>query len=312
MTLRVFTEPQLGASYEQLRGAAVVAEESGYGAFFRSDHVGRMGPRKGLPTITDAWVTLAGLARDTTSIRLGTLVTPVTFRHPGIFAVTAAQVDHMSGGRLEVGLGAGWYAREHSKFGLPFPDLGTRQDTLEDQLALLSGVWSAPPGTRFERVGATGSWTIDADEIRPEQRPHPPIVLGGRGMPRSARLAVSYADEYNVPFRSAAETKEVHDRIRLACEASGRDPQSLIYSAAQVVFCGRTEAEAAKRAEAAERDFNEVREGGWAGTPAEILEKLDTFVRCGVDRFYLQFLDIADLDHLRLVADEVQVHAPGR
>jgi alkanesulfonate monooxygenase SsuD/methylene tetrahydromethanopterin reductase-like flavin-dependent oxidoreductase (luciferase family) len=312
MTLRVFVEPQLGASYEQLAAAARAAEEAGYGAFFRSDHIGRMGPRTGAPTITDAWTTLAGLARDTSTIRLGTLVSPVTFRHIGMFAVTATQVDQMSNGRLEIGLGAGWYAREHERFGLPFPALPERQDALSDQLALLAGLWSAPSGPRFEYVGATGTWSIAPDELRPRQQPRPPIVLGGQGKSRSAALAVRYADEYNAPFRAAETTQEIHDRVRRACEAEGRDPGSLVYSAAQVICCGITQEEIASRAAATGRDLSELRENGFAGTPQEILDKIGTFADHGVERLYLQFLDLTDLDHLQLVAESVQPHAPGR
>ena len=148
MTLRIFTEPQQGSSYDQLLAVARTAEECGYGAFFRSDHYLKMGSASGRPSSTDAWTTLAGLARDTTTIRLGTLVTPVTFRPVGGFAVVAGEVDHMSGGRVEVGLGAGWYEDEHRAFGLPFPPTPQRYDLLEDELEILHGVWSAPPVRR--------------------------------------------------------------------------------------------------------------------------------------------------------------------
>jgi F420-dependent oxidoreductase-like protein len=310
MTLRVFTEPQLGASYEELVAIARAAENAGFGAFFRSDHVGRMGPRTGNPTITDAWTTLAGLARDTSRIRLGTLVSPVTFRHIGMLTVTATQIDHMSNGRLEIGLGAGWYAREHERFGLPFPDITERHNLLSDQLEILVGVWTAPPGPRFEFVGATGKWSVAPDELRPRQRPRPPIVLGGQGKQRSAALAVRYADEYNVPFRSAETTQEIHDRVRKACESHGRDPGSLVYSAAQVICCGSTGNEIARRAAAAGRELSELRENGLAGTPQEILDKISTFTERGMQRLYLQFLDLTDLDHLLLVGESVQPYAP--
>jgi len=312
MALRIFTEPQQGASYDQLLAVARTAEECGFGAFFRSDHILKMGSATGLPSVTDAWVTLAGLARDTTSIRLGTLVTPVTFRRLGTFVVVAAQVDQMSSGRLEIGLGAGWYEAEHQAFGLPFPPLGTRYDHLEDQLAILHGVWTAPPGATFELTGRTGTVRIDADTVRPRQRPHPPIVLGGRGGPRSARLAAAYADEYNVAFVPAEVMRAVHDRVRQACEREGRDPAVVVYSAGQVLCCGRTDAEVARRAAAIGREVAELRENGLAGSPAEILEKLGRLADNGADRFYLQVLDLTDLDHLRLVAEEVLPHAPGR
>jgi F420-dependent oxidoreductase-like protein len=312
MALRIFTEPQQGASYHQLVTVARTAEECGFGAFFRSDHVLKMGSATGLPAVTDAWVTLAGLARDTTTIRLGTMVTPVTFRHVGTFPVVAAEVDHMSDGRLEVGLGAGWYEAEHQAFGIPFPPLGVRYDLLEDQLAILHGTWTAPAGSTFDLDGRTCSVHIEADTVRPHQRPHPPIVVGGQGGPRSARLAAAYADEYNSSFVSAEIMQTVHDRVRRACERDGRDPSTLAYSAGQVLCCGRTEAEVTRRAAAIGRDVAELRQNGLAGSPTEVLDKLGDFTAHGADRFYLQVLDLSDLDHLRLVAEDVLPHAPGR
>ncbi len=312
MTLRIFTEPQQGASYDQLLAVATTAEECDFGAFFRSDHVLKMGSVTGLPGATDAWITLAGLARDTASIRLGTLVTPVTFRQLGMFVVAAAQVDQMSGGRVEVGLGAGWYDAEHRAFGIPFPPIGARYDLLEDQLTILHGAWTAPAGTTFDHEGFTCGVSINPDTVRPAQRPHPPIVLGGRGQQRSARLAVAYADEYNTAFVPVETMREVHDRVRQACDASGRDPDSLVYSVGQVLCCGEDEAEIKRRAKAIGRDVAELRENGLAGTPAEVLDKIGTFADAGAERFYLQVLDLSDLDHLRLVAEQVMPHAPGR
>jgi alkanesulfonate monooxygenase SsuD/methylene tetrahydromethanopterin reductase-like flavin-dependent oxidoreductase (luciferase family) len=312
MTLRIFTEPQQGSSYDQLLAVARVAEECGFGAFFRSDHVLKMGEASGLPTATDASVTLAGLARDTGAIRLGTLVTPVTFRRVGTFPVVAAQVDHMSGGRLEVGLGAGWYEAEHDAFGIPFPPPRERYDELEDQLAILRGVWSAPAGATFEHTGHTTSVSIAADTVRPLQDPHPPIVLGGHGGARSARLGAAYADEYNASFVPVDVMRTWHDNVRRACERAGRDPSTMVWSASQVLCCGRTEVEVQRRAEAIGREVAELRENGLAGSPAEVLDKLARFADAGGERFYLQVLDLSDTDHLRLVADEVLPHAPGR
>jgi F420-dependent oxidoreductase-like protein len=312
MALRIFTEPQQGASYDQLLAVARTAEECGFDAFFRSDHVLKMGAVSGLPGVTDAWVTLAGLARDTSTIRLGTLVSPVTFRPVGGFAVAATEVDHMSGGRIEVGLGAGWYEGEHVAFGLPFPPVGVRYDLLEDQLAILHGVWSAPAGTQFELIGLTCTVNIEADTVRPAQRPHPPIVLGGQGGPRSARLAAAYADEYNVAFSPAETMRGIHGKVRAACEEAGRDPATIVWSLGQVLCCGTTEAEVARRAAAIGRDVAELRQNGLAGSPAEVLEKLGRFADSGAERFYLQVLDLSDLDHLRLVAEEVLPHSPGR
>jgi F420-dependent oxidoreductase-like protein len=311
VALRIFTEPQQGASYDELLAVARLAESSGFDAFFRSDHILKMGDVSGLPGVTDAWITLAGLARDTSRIRLGTLVTPVTFRQPGMFAVIAAQVDQMSGGRVDIGLGAGWYGAEHEAFGLPFPHIGARYDLLEDQLAILHGAWTAKTGETVSVEGRTTAVSIIADTIRTAQHLGPPIVLGGQGKARSARLAATYAAEYNVGFQSAASTKEIHDLVRSACEAAGRDPATMVFSAAQVVCCGENDADIARRAAAIGRDVDELRANGLAGTPADLIDKLGDYREHGVGRFYLQVLDLNDLDHLRLIAEQVQPHAPS-
>ena len=258
--------------------------------------------------------TLAGLARDTSTIRLGTLVTPVTFRHPGCFAVTAAQVDQMSGGRVDIGLGAGWFDAEHEAFGLPFPDAGRRYDLLEDQLAILHGAWSAPSGVdvRPRRARAVAVH-ITADTVRPAQRPHPPIVLGGQGGPRSARLAATYADEYNCAFVTGrADAGHPRQGARSLRGGGSRPGSSSSTPPRQVLCCGETEAEVERRAAVIGREVGELRENGLAGSPAEVLDKLGRYAEAGAERFYLQVLDLTDLDHLRLVAEQVMPHAPGR
>jgi F420-dependent oxidoreductase-like protein len=305
MTLRIFTEPQQGASYDQLLAVARTAEECRFDAFFRSDHFLRMGDATGLPAYTDAWTTLAGLARDTQSIRLGTLVTPVTFRAVGTFPAIVAQVDHMSGGRLEIGLGSGWYEEEHRAYGIPFPPVSARYDLLEDQLDILSGVWATAPDDEFDFTGRTCRVHLEAGPLRPFQQPHPPIILGGGGGPRNARLAATFASEFNAPFVPLEQVKVAHGSVRRSCEAKGRDPAELVWSVAQVLCCGRSETELASRAGAIGRDLGELRENGLAGTPQEVLDKIATFTEAGVQRFYLQVLDLSDLDHLRLVAEEV-------
>ncbi|HLI14436.1 MAG TPA: TIGR03560 family F420-dependent LLM class oxidoreductase [Acidimicrobiales bacterium] len=306
MALRIFTEPQQGASYDQLLAVARAAEACGFDAWFRSDHFLKMGAATGLPAYTDAWTTLAGLARETSRLRLGTLVSPVTFRPIGTFPVVAAQVDHMSGGRVEVGLGAGWYEAEHEAYGLPFPSAADRYDLLEDQLAILHGVWSAAPGATFEHAGSTCSVRLEADPLRPLQRPHPPIVLGGRAGPRLASLAARYADEFNASFVSAREAQRRFEAVRRACEAVGRDPETVVTSVALVLCCGASPAELERRARAIGRDVAELREHGLAGFPAEVVDKMARYRDAGARRFYLQVLDLADLDHLRLVGEEVQ------
>jgi len=305
MDLRVFTEPQQGASYEQLLLVAKAAEELGFSAFFRSDHYLKMAPASGLPAYTDAWTTLAGLARDTRQIRLGVLVTPVTFRPVGTFPVLVSQVDHMSAGRVEVGLGAGWYQPEHVAYGLGFPPVSVRYDMLEDQLAVLHGVWSAPPGTTFEYKGRTCSVQIEAEPLKPAQRPHPPIILGGGAGPRNRRLAATYADEFNAAFVPPAQAAMAFAKVKKASEALGRGSGDVIFSFASTVCCGRNEAELARRARAIGRDLSELRENAIAGTPGEVAEKLRQYSAAGAQRAYLQVLDLADLDHLRLIAEEV-------
>jgi F420-dependent oxidoreductase-like protein len=312
VTVRIFTEPQQGASYDQLLAVAKVAEESGFDAFFRSDHYLKMGQATGLPAYTDAWTTLTGLARDTRTIRLGTLVTPVTFRAIGSFPVIATQVDHMSNGRLEVGLGAGWYKEEHDDYGIPFPGPSRRYDLLEDQLSILHGVWSAPPEEAFDYTGRSLKVHLQPASLKPVQRPHPPIIMGGGGGPRNASLAATYADEFNCAFVPVDAMKATHDRVRQACSAAGRDPAGVVWSIGQVLCCGTTEPEVARRAAAIGREVAELRQNGLAGTPQEVLDKMGTFIDAGAQRFYLQVLDLLDLDHLRLVAEEVLPHLPHR
>jgi F420-dependent oxidoreductase-like protein len=304
MQLRIFTEPQQGASYDTLLAVARAAEEFGFDAFFRSDHYLKMGSVSGLPGPTDAWVTLAGLARETSRIRLGTLVSAATFRHPGPMAISVAQVDQMSGGRVEFGLGAGWYAAEHEAYAIPFPDLGERFTRLEEQLAIITGLWETPEGGKFSFSGAHYTVTDSPGLPKPAQRPRPPVIIGGTGKRRTPRLAVRYADEYNVAFSGVQETATAFGRVREACVAAGRDAASMTYSAAHVVCCGRSQAELERRAASIGRDLAELRDG-LAGTPAEIAEKIATYSEIGTQRMYLQVLDLHDLDHLELIASEV-------
>lgn len=308
MDLRVFTEPQQGATYDQLLAVAKVAEERGFSAFFRSDHYLAMGGASGLPAYTDAWTTLAGLARDTNTIRLGTLVTPVTFRAVGSFPVIVSQVDHMSGGRVEVGLGAGWYEEEHRDYGLAFPPTKTRYDMLEDQLRILHGAWSTPAGEIFELAGKTCSVRLSPGPLQPAQHPHPPVIIGGGGGPRNSALAAAYADEFDAPFVAPGVAAKAFDAVRGACEKRDRDPATLVLSTANVVCCGRSEAELTRRAKAIGRELPELRENGFTGSPAEVLDKIGTYAAKGAERVYLQFLDLSDFDHLHLVAEAVMAH----
>lgn len=259
----------------------------------------------GDPGPTDAWTTLAGLARETSRIRLGTLMTAATFRLPGPLAITVAQVDQMSGGRVELGIGTGWYGEEHTAYGIPFPSLGERFDRLEEQLAVITGLWATPPGETFDFAGRYYPVSGSPALPKPVQAPRPPILLGGMGAKRTPRLTARYADEFNLPFASVEDTVAQFGRVRDACAEIGRDPAELRWSNALVLCCGRDDAEVARRAEAIGRDPDELRENGLAGTPGEVIEKIGRYAATGSQRLYLQVLDLADLDHLELVAAEV-------
>ncbi|MCV7066629.1 LLM class F420-dependent oxidoreductase [Mycolicibacterium farcinogenes] len=301
MDFRVFVEPQQGATYSDQLAVARAAEALGYSAFFRSDHYLAMSG-DGLPGPTDSWVTLAGIARETSTIRLGTMVTSATFRHPGPLAISVAQVDEMSGGRVELGLGAGWFEAEHQAYAIPFPPLGERFDRLEEQLRILTGLWDTPVGETFDFAGKHYS-VVDSPALpKPTQNPHPPIVIGGMGAKRTPALAT----EFNVPFVPLDTLKTQFTRVADAVVAAGRAADSMTYSAAFVLCAGRDEAQIAQRAAAISREVDELRSNSpLVGTPAEIVDKLGPFLEAGVQRVYLQMLDQSDLDHLELFAGEV-------
>ena len=310
MQIRIFTEPQQGATYDDLLAVARESERLGFDAFFRSDHYLKMGDVFGDPGPSDAWITLAGLARDTSTIRLGTLVTAATFRLPGPLAIAVANVDAMSGGRIELGLGSGWFDDEHHAYGIPFPSLGERFDRLEEQLAIITGLWGTPAGETFSFDGVHHQLRDSPALPKPVQSPRPPIIIGGGGAKRTPRLAATYADEFNLPFSSLDDTRAAFDRVRAACEARDRNPDELVYSAAQVVCVGADEAEVARRAAAIGRQPDELRANGAAGTPDEVVARLRAFAELGATRAYLQVLDLGDLDHLALIAEEVVPHLP--
>jgi F420-dependent oxidoreductase-like protein len=305
MKFRIFTEPQQGADYQTLRNVAVATEELGFDAFFRSDHYLKMGDVSGLPGPTDAWATLAGLAVETSRIRLGTLMSAATFRLPGPLAITVAQVDQMSGGRVEFGLGAGWFEAEHAAYGIPFPALGERFDILEEQLAIITGLWGTAEGETFSYEGTHYRVTDSPALPKPAQRPRPPVLLGGAGPRRTPRLAARFADEFNVPFQSVPDSAAGFARVREACEAAGRYPATMTYSVAHTVCCGKDEAEFRRRAAAIGREPADMREHGLGGTPGEVTAKIAEYAEIGAERVYLQVLDLSDLDHLALIASEV-------
>jgi len=303
MQLRIFTEPQQGATYDDLLSVARASEDLGFDAFFRSDHYLAMGG-DGLPGPTDAWTTLAGLARETSRIRLGTLVSSATFRRPGVLAIQVAQVDQMSGGRVELGLGTGWYAEEHAAYGIPFP--AKRFGMLEEQFAVITGLWNTPVGETFSFDGAHYQLQDSPALPKPVQQPLP-VIIGGGGPRRTPRLAARFAAEYNQGFPEKDQIPVQRDRVRAACEAIGRDPDELVQSVALVVCVGRDEQEIARRAAAIGREPAELRRGGLAGTPQEVVDGIAALAEQGISRVYLQFLDLSDLDQLDLIASEVMV-----
>jgi len=302
MELRIFTEPQQGASYQDELTVAKAAERLGFDGYFRSDHYLKMGSVDGLPGPSDAWITLAGLARETGRIRLGTLVSPVTFRLPGPLAISVAQVDAMSGGRVELGLGAGWFADEHAAYGIPFPD--NKHALLEEQLAIVTGLWGTPVGETFSFTGKQYR-LADSPALPKPAQPQVPLIVGGGGPKRTPRLAAQYAADFNSGFSGVDETRGRFATVDEACRKIDRDPKTLTHSIAQVLCVGRDEAEIARRAAAIGREVDELRTNGLAGTPDEVVRKLERFAEAGTERAYLQVLDLADLEHLELVAAEV-------
>ena len=308
MRVCVFVEPHRGATYDDQLRFARLAEDGGFEAFFRADHYQAMGEDLGLPGPTDAWLTLAGLARETSRIRLGTLMTSATFRLPGPLAVMVAQVDQMSGGRVEFGIGAGWYEREHISYGIPFPPRGERFDRLEEQLAILTGLWSTPVGERFTYRGDHYQLVDSPALPKPVQAPHPPIIVGGRGPKRTPELAARYADEFNMPFKSVAETAEAYERVLEACDRFGRAAAGkapLVLSAGIVVAIGRNDAEAQRRAAPLHEKSALPPEDPLVGSPAQLVERIGQFAEIGATRVHLRLTEISDLDHLELIANEV-------
>jgi F420-dependent oxidoreductase-like protein len=291
MRLCVFIEPQNGASYDDQLAIARRAEECGFDAFFRSDHFLTMS-RDGLPGPTDSWVTLGALARETSTIRLGTLVTSATFRLPGPLAIAVAQVDQMSGGRVDFGLGSGWFEAEHTAYGIPFPPVGERFERLEEQLEIITGLWAADKPYSFTGRHYT---LVDSPALpKPVQKPvH--VIVGGTGPKRTPALAARFAAEYNVPFSSLEKTRECFDRVR------GLVDRPIVLAMAQTVGVGRDAVEVRRRVEAT----GGTAARGLTGTPAELVDRLGRFGEAGATRAFLQILDLSDLDHLDLIAAEV-------
>jgi F420-dependent oxidoreductase-like protein len=304
MRLVIFTEPQQGASYDDLLKVAQTAEAAGYDGFFRSDHFVTMGG-DGRPGPTDAWLTLAALAVQTSRIRLGTLVSSATFRLPGPLAIAVAQTDQMSGGRIEFGLGGGWFEAEHKAYGIPFPPVGERFDRLEEQLEIITGLWSTPAGQTFDYDGKHYQLSDSPALPKPAQSPRPPIIIGGHGKKRTPSLAARFADEFNAPFAKIEDLPALFQRVRDAAQAEGRATPPA-FSAAAILCVGRDDAEVRRRAAAIGREVDEMRDnGGIVGTPAQAVDAIGRYAEAGAERLFLQTMDLSDLAHVELVASEV-------
>ena len=304
MDLRIFTEPHQGASYDDILAVAQKTEECGYDAFFRSDHYLRMTPGDPLPGPTDAWITLAGLARETSRIRLGTLVSPATFRLPSALAISVAQVDAMSGGRIELGLGTGWFEAEHRAYGIPFPGVHERFDVFEEQLEIVTGLWSTPVGEKFSFEGQ--HYTLSDSPALPKPLQDPvPLIVGGGGPRRTPALAARVATEFNTGFVPPDGVGQRFERVRAACRDAGRDPADLVYSVALEALVGRDDAEVRRRADRVGVDPGERAANGLVGTPEQVVDRIGAYAEAGATRVYLQLGDLADLAHVELVAADV-------
>lgn len=304
MDLRIFVEPQQGATYDQQLAGALLAERLGFDAYFRSDHYLAMGG-DGLPGPTDSWITLAGLARETSTIRLGTLVSSATFRHPAVLAISVAEVDAMSGGRVELGLGTGWFEAEHRAYGLPFPE--KRFGPLEEQLELITGLWSTPLGDTYSFEGKHYQ-LVDAPALpKPVQQPVP-IIIGGGGPSRTPAIAARFGSEFNIGFVDEATVAARFAGVHRACEEAGRDPDSIIYSVALPTLVGSDERDYVRRATDRQRDPAEFRGTNIGGTPSEALDKIGRLADLGAQRIYLQTEIVSDLELIELLGTEVLPH----
>lgn len=314
MDLRIFTEPQQGASFATLLATARATRDAGFSAFFRSDHLlamGDGGPGSGAPGPSESFVTLGAIAALVPDIRLGTLVTSATFRHPSMLAMAAANVDEISGGRLELGIGSGWFEAEHRAYGIDFgASFGERFDRLTEQLQIITGLWDTPVGGTFSHTGLHFTLTDSPGLPKPAQigrtgTPRTPIIMGGTGPKRTPALAARFADEFNVPFGDRETVVRQRDRVIEACEAIDRDPATMTFSLAQTMFLGRDDAQVARRIEAAGRDPQDPGAAGLAGTPEQVREQLAGVAELGIDRYYLQVLDLADLEHIAFAGAEL-------
>jgi F420-dependent oxidoreductase-like protein len=303
LKVRVLMEPRHGATYDRILAMAKATEESGFDGFFRGDHYLGIDAADPEYLPTDSWTTLAGLARDTSRVKLGTLVTAGTFRNPAVVAMAAATVDQMSGGRICLGIGTGWYEREHQAFGIPFPPIGERFDRLNEEMQIIRGLWTTPPGETFSFSGRF--WQLDRCANFPAlvQRPRPEIIIGGTGPRRTPLMAARYADEFN--SGGGPGSRERFDNARRICEEIGRDPASLRMSATFQAICGSTHAEAEERLDRLGPPGARMLANGVVGTPSDVVGALQELAEAGAEIVYLHIFDIDDLDHLRLIGSEV-------
>lgn len=300
MQCRIFTDPSNGATYRDLRESAILAEELGFAGFFMSDHYlpfvgdGRPGP-------TDVWTTLAGLARDTARIRLGSLVTSVTFRHPGPLAIVVAQVDAMSEGRVEFGIGAGYFEPEHLAYGIPFPPAAQRFDRLGEALELITGLWETPVGQAYSYDGRCFRVRDSPALPKPWQSPRPPIILGGVGKKRTPALAARFADEFNLQTSRRRAPADQHkselkandvvaqlDRVRAAAEEIGREPGEIAFSMSALVAVGHTRGQAQAGLDPARFGSQTFDGTALAGSPAYVVDQLGAYAELGISRVYVR------------------------
>jgi F420-dependent oxidoreductase-like protein len=308
-------EPQMGLTYDEQLAVARRAEAAGFEALFRSDHYESFPGQSDAPT-TDAWAVLAGLARETSRIGLGALVSPVTFRAPGNLAKVVVTVDEMSGGRIEVGLGAGWHADEHRRHGFPFPEIGERADLLEETLEVVHGLWEGPDGWSF--IG--NHVAVEDARFRPKPGSiagrdggRPRIIVGGTGSPRSYRIAARYADEFNLSSASPQVAAQKFAALDEALRAADREPSTLTHSAMVGVLIGRDRDEVRRREAELLRAFGEdeageswfePRRARWVhGTPEEARATVARFAEVGVERLMLQDFLPRDLEMIDLAAE---------
>lgn len=303
MRLRLLIEPNWGATYAEIARLAGEAERLGFDGLFCSDHYLPPPDHPMSPRPSDTWTTMAALALETDRLRLGSLLSPVSFRSPGPLAVTVAHVDELSGGRVELGLGAGWHESEHLAYGLSFPPVGVRFEQLAEQLSVITGLWKTSEGSSFAFDGAHYRVEDSPGISTYVQLPHPPIIVGGAGRTKTPQLAARFASEYNVPVRSPDVTRQQFARVEAACSELGRARSTIVFSAAQVICLGTTQAELDRRAGWIGRTPEDLALAGIAGTPEAVLEKAGVFAAMGAERLYLQLLDVTDIDHLRAIAD---------